>query len=142
LEQYHDPVVQRVWQREQGEGDDSITQLLLTETELLSIFQRLSSLMPQHKLHFQQLSDISQKQKSCLLGLLRLRGEKKPPLPPLKPRQETLPGLLRKGSALLNRSANAFLRFSQSGEFGGVFALLAKEKYAQLQLLLEILGKE
>lgn len=140
MDQLNSAMVQRVWKRVQGQGEDSIGQLLTEEAEIAAIYHRLSGQLPQHKKSLQLLAEASQKHRHCLQGILRFsqdRGHRPPTLPP---RQETLPGLLRKAYGLLTKTANTCLRRSQDPEYGAIFALLATQKQENALLLLEILG--
>ena len=140
MDQLNNATVQRVWKRVQGQGGDSIGQLLTEEAELAAIYHRLSGQLPQHKKSLFSLTEAAQRHRHCLQGILRLSQGKSHQPPSLPPRQETQQGLLCKAYNLLTKTANTCLRLSQEPEYGSVFAQIAKQKQEQSLLLLEILG--
>ena len=141
MKPYDGEMAQRVWQRVRGE-EEPILSLLTMEAQTAAAYRQLARQLPRHRRLFEKLLQQTQYHIRCLRGIGYLTSGVRPARLPLKPRQETVAGLLRTCYLQSLKAAEGYTGQQDNPEYGGVFAQLSQEKRQHCMLLLSLLGDD
>lgn len=139
METFDGQMAQRVWQRVRG-AEEPILSLLTMESQAAAVYRQLIGRLPKYRRLFEQLLKKTQYHIRCLRGIGYLTAGVRPAKLKLKPRQETVAGLLRTCYLQNLKAAEEYSRHQDNPEYGSVFAQLAQEKRQHCLLLLALLG--
>ena len=139
MEQYDAKMAQRVWQRVTGTREP-VGALITAESQCVAICRRLARQTGDRNGQWKALEEQCQQHIRILKGIGYLSSGKPAGELPLKPRQETVAGLLRSGYLQCIKLAREYRRWAEDEEYGGCFQQLADKKQRQSLTFLEVLG--
>lgn len=142
MEHYDPQVAKRVWQRVQGGSapGEELPRILMTEQELMALYQQLAHDLPDKAGLFRQLREETQRHWQCLRGIRFLTVASRPAETPLKVTPAPTESLLRKCYAKNLQAVQFYHANADNSEYGFCYALLAQQKHRHAMTLLELLG--
>lgn len=146
MEVFDNEAAKRVWQRVQGRQDmpnpePELPALIREEWEDGAVCLYLSRrFQGSDGALLRRLSEENRAHAACLKGICILITGEKPPLTALPPSQEPAQILFRRCCGRALRRIGEYERRSAHPEYGPIFQLLAQQKKAQCQKLLQLLG--
>ena len=141
MEQYDAQMARRVWQRVTGTRE-SVGSLIAGESQCVAVCRRLAKQTGDRNGQWKALEEQCQQHIRCLRGIGYLVSGKPEGELPLKPRQETVAGLLRTGYLQCVKLTREYRRWAEDEEYGVCFRCLADQKQRQSLAFLDILGSQ
>ena len=119
---------------------EAVGSLMAKESQCAAICGKLGRQIPGKATQVKGLEEACQRHIRILRGVDYLVPGAPAGQLPLRPRQETLTGLLRTGYLQCIKGAREYRRWMDDEEYGPCFQILAEEKQRQSLAFLEILG--